>query len=144
MRVTRVVREENVMDIQTTFNLGQKVHSIKEESTKVWARCGFCMGSDGPISILDRTEVTGLDGETRTCPACHGRGGEQKHIGKIWVLGDLLNIGQVEVRISKTKTIENYMCRETGIGSGRVWGLDKLFPTSKAALAECNIRNSTA
>ena len=135
------------MDIQTKYNLDQKVISIREEKTKVWERCTFCEGTSEPTSMLARAEITGRDGKIIRCPICKGDGGEWKYAGTKWVVGHDLTIGQIEVRIHKLEfqekeREEKYMCIETGIGGGRMWPVDNLFPTEKAALAECAIRNS--
>lgn len=139
------------MDIQTKYNLDQKVYSIRKEDTKVWERCTFCEGKDEPIDryTFDRTEITGRDGDTRICPVCNGHGGEWRYAGRTWVVGIVLTIGQIEVRIHKLEfqekeREEKYMCTETGIGGGQMWPVDNLFPTEEDALAECALRNSKA
>lgn len=134
------------MDIRTRYNLGQEVISIKEERSRIWIRCTFCEGSNKPTSMLNRSEITGRDGKIVRCPICKGDGGEWKIVGKIWVVGHVLTIGQIEVRIrsfefQEEKREEKYMCIETGIGGGRLWSVDRLFPTEKEALAECAKRN---
>ena len=77
---------------------------------------------------------------------------------KIWRVNGPLTIGQVRVTITDSPglegenlfdnymaqkgTEEEYMCIETGIGSGTLWSVEKLFQTKFAAEEFVNNKNS--
>ena len=132
------------MIIETKYDLGNVVYSIKEVKAKHWESCTFCGGSDGSISRFEvsATKITGFDGTERRCPACRGEGGGWGYGDMTWVLDRVLTIGQVEVRAGYEDK-ETYMCEETGVGGGRLWGIDLLYPTEEGALAECAKRNES-
>ena len=138
------------MKIETKYNFGDVLYTIHRGSKTEWMPCDFC-GETGRIS--------GVNGDTKPCPECYGRRGENKHVRLEWkVEGDTLTVGLVEVRITNKytdgedsdasnfghqehKREEWYMCYETGIGSGTNHPVESLFPTIEEAQAECDKRN---
>lgn len=131
------------MEITTKFSNGDVVHSIGQAKTKVWIPCVACNG--GMISLLDNTDAS--------CPRCMGRGGEYKYGDEEWTYGEQLTVGRVGVEITnspgregeeifdnykaQTERKEEYMCVETGVGSGTLHRVESLFPTKAEALDAC-------
>jgi len=138
------------MEIQTKFNFGDKPWKIWTTPKKIWEPCGFC----GETGI-----IFGKDEKDRCCPECYGRKGEWRHVNEGWNVIGQLTIGEIRVEIrdedprsfgdpmfdnygpQNTSYKEEYMCRETGIGSGTLHNADTLFHTKAEAEAECENRN---
>ena len=130
------------MELQSKFSLDDRVWTIKEESTKEWIRCTACPGWDNPVSsFIERTTVVLGNDEAYTCPECMGDGGRHVFTDKRWVLGNLLTIGLVQVKVFGSDREETYMCKETGVGSGRVYYVHKLYATELLAQLDCDIKN---
>lgn len=136
------------MRINTKFNFKDKVFKIWFSNIKEWVPCGFC----GGLGI-----IYGKDNVKKSCPECYDRKGSYTIKGKEWSVDCTLTIGEVRVEKrckyadkysdfsnygSQDKSYkEQYMCYETGIGSGTMWPVDVLFKTSDEAQAECDKRN---
>ena len=138
------------MKVQTTFDIGQTVYSIGHDSVNDWEACLAC-GGDGTITLKD--------GKKRNCPECYGRKGFSRFKHLAWQLRGTLQIGQVRFQATNMRSTsfasnvgeydptmnadveEEYMCYETGIGSGTVHKISNLFATESEALAECEKRN---
>ena len=138
------------MDYKPKFNLDDKVFHIANHQRPKWTECPMCKGSK---------QIT-LNGETESCPKCWGRGGEQGWFSEGWHVArsgwedpdtlryleggfSLLTIGQVRLEHTKGKRPEwTAMCRETGVGSGTIHHMDRMFATAEEAQAECDQRNS--
>ena len=137
------------MNIETKYEFGDEVYSILHGRKEVKSACGFCSGTG---------YILGANEESRMCPLCYGRGSAIEWEDEAWNVRDgFLTIGQVRVESTKSKGREgeevfdnfkpqskykeDYMCEETGIGTGSLWNVDKLFPTKEAAQAECDKRN---
>lgn len=132
------------MNISTKFDIDDKVWKIVRSRPKVWEQCQFCGGSTSLIDTLynEGTGVTGLDGTTKKCPDCYGRGGAHKYLELEWyVLDDSpYTVGQIQMQLGHNPK-ETYMCHETGVGSGAVYRAEDLFATREQAEAECATRN---
>ena len=132
------------MKLESKYDLGDIVWSITDPpAPKIWVRCTFCEGYEHPGSSFgDRLQVVGADGETANCPVCKGYGGESVSTGKKrWELNERLTIGLVQVRVTGSDREETYMCKETGVGSGRVYYVHKLYADPDAAQRVCDMRN---
>lgn len=141
------------MNITSRFNINQQVWSISKEQTREWQKCGPC---DGTGNVVLK------DGKERICPECYGRLGKYIYKDCEWQVGSMMTIGKVRVEITnfqKDDTFDNighyrgdghnvqsedYMMYETGIGSGSIWHMDKLFASSEEAFIECGKRNKEA
>ena len=139
------------MKIETKYSNGDRVWLINQRQKKEFISCSFCSGT-GIIKGSDKTE--------RTCPDCYGRKGNTKWLEMEWQVEGSLTIGRVGVEVigetkghepdsifcnygpQKYEYKEEYMCLETGIGTGRVYEVACLFPTREEALAECELRNN--
>ena len=143
--------KEDEMKFETKFSPGDVVWNISNTKIKVLFSCSFCAGTG---------KIQGADGEKRSCPECYGRCSDYKWEDKGWTISQenpQLTIGQVRVKftgewegISDTfsnygpqgeEHKEEYMCRETGIGSGAIHRAERLFTTKKEAQAECDRLN---
>lgn len=139
------------MDIKTKFNFFDKVREISFERDRVWTKCSFCDGEKN---------INGADGSSAICPECHGHGSRWMDEDKKWSLGESLTIGQIRTEETaesngldensmfsnygpqRHKYIEQYMCYETGIGTGTLHNHYNLFATDEEAQAECDRRNA--
>ena len=141
------------MNIETKFEMGQKVYRIHQPTVSDWEPCGFC--ADG----IHKGEVEGADGQYATCPRCYGRGGKNVNHHKQWQVGGALTLGRVRLQFTaryvspdgnrfsnygdQSESLEEeYMAYETGIGSGNLWRASELFATHDEAQAECDKRNA--
>ncbi len=99
-----------------------------------------------------------FDGTTVNCGRCWGNKSITISSGESWQVGELLTVGEIRVEIKSLKQTgifnnigvydpdkmtkkETVMCYETGIGSGTLHNVDKLFATLEAANNECNRLN---
>jgi hypothetical protein len=123
------------MNIETKFDLGQKVWKIRRERRKEWEPCAFC-GGEG--------RITGKNNKDRYCPACIGHRGKDIYKDMAWsVVEESMTVGEVKIRRSlrKESDEEQYMCWETGVGSGTLHDADDLFASFDKAETEAEIRN---
>ena len=138
------------MKIETKYSCGDKVFKIQQEMEKIFKTCGWCGGNK---------RIMGRDNNERMCPECYGSGGKTEYGVKKWFVVGELTIGQVRFEYTgkskgydpdsmfsnygpqSEKHKEEYMCQETGVGSGSVHYVKTLFPTRESAQAECNIKN---
>lgn len=136
--------------VNTPYEMGQQVWHIGQQIRTDWLPCGFCGGTG---------ECFGADGTRSSCPKCYRRGGFRKNHREEWALVGSLTIGQI--RFEWTGHYEHdshytnygsqqevfywsFMAYETGIGTGRVYHEDSLFPTEAEALAKCAELNTAA
>ena len=139
------------MKIETKHSCGDKVFKIQQDYKSEFVPCGFCAGTK---------RIKGKNGTTSHCPECHGHGGATVWGGKEWrVVGEMI-IGQVRFCYTgKSKGYdpdsifnnygpqdenyeEEYMCQETGVGSGSIHKADTLWHRYELAQGECNKRNA--
>lgn len=139
------------MNIKTKFNLGDTVWRIYHDRRKEWVPCTGC-NATGKVKLQDCELVT--------CPKCYGSAGKHDWFKAEWQVDEQsLTLGKVQVSIvqkhtegegdrasnyghQKSGRIEQYMARETGIGTGQCYFSDKLFPTHEEAVTECGARNA--
>ena len=137
------------MIINSKYDLNQEVWKIRREMAQEFITCSACGGSG---------EITLLDDIKRNCPECYGRKGENRSIAMEWMVVGVYTVGQVHATITnitsdgifdnvgsykdgETEEKYEYMCYETGIGSGTVHNEDSLFKTKEDAIIECDKRN---
>ena len=139
------------MKFETKFSCGDVVWKISNTKIKVLFSCSFC---------AETGKIHGADGEKRSCPECYGRRSGQKWEDKGWTISQenpTLTIGQVRAQFTgkwegssdtytnygpqEEELKEEYMCRETGIGSGTIHKAKFLFATKEEASAECERLN---
>lgn len=128
------------MDIKTKFNLGDQVWSGEGYWQNKYKQCPDCLGKK-------QFDVTTPAGEkfATSCPTC-SEGWQSTGRVREYGFSPLINhltIGQVrvEIRDGEVGQAEEYMCHQTGVGSGRCWKVMYLFHTMEEALefaqAEC-------
>lgn len=123
------------MKIETQFSVGDVVFSIIHATRSVDLPCPACKG-EGKIEYPD--------GAKRICSECYNRKTKREYVEGHWYVEGCLTIGQVRFSHSTTDThSETYMCVETGVGSGRVYYGDRLFPDMGTAQAECDKCNES-
>ena len=137
------------MKVKTKYSCGDKVYCIESKQEQRDIKCAFC---GGKRRIIDANHVS------RICPECYGRPQTEFLPLKYMVGKHKLTVGLVRYEyrssngISGEEVFDNYkaqegvkevyMLVETGIGSGRVWGVGTLFNTIEEAQAECDILNT--
>jgi anaerobic selenocysteine-containing dehydrogenase len=140
------------MLLNTKFSLGERVYIIGTTSETTKINCPFCAGKG-------KIEVTSTDGAVTkiiSCPICYGQGitthyaPPQYNIIRSAGLVPPFTIGRVTAEWTATaqdlaspplkKT--QYMCYETGVGSGTCWAEEDLFRTEEEAQKECTKRNA--
>ena len=89
-----------------------------------------------------KAEIAGADGRKVYCTFCYGTGYVNIGYTKVYWTQEL-QIGQVTVSIGYGAE-EKYMCHETGLGSGRVWDVEYLYPTESDADAQKHILQAQA
>jgi|GEM_PF-6279747 len=113
------------------FHIGQPCWHITSRRIPVYKECGSC--EKGKIPLKDGT---GID-----CPHCKGKSLLSDSHGFKWEVSRMMLVGQLRLEYSAEKIEEQYMCRETGVGSGSVYYQQRLFDTQLKAIEECVKRN---
>jgi len=140
------------MNLTTKFNFGDRVWKIGTIPRKEFNKCKFCEGVG---------EIVGKDGTTRQCPECYGRREYETLVHEGWRIMSELTIGEVKIMARGKDPVgspfrsqfsnygpqmaayeEEYMCKESGIGSGSVHYVDTLWATKEEAQTECDKRNA--
>lgn len=136
------------MRIDTKFSCGDKVFTIGITTPQEAVTCPFCAGT-GKIECVNKEKIQ--------CTKCYGRP-QYKTLPKIHSVHEgVKTIGQVRYEYTESKglagetvfynykpqskTEEKYMLVETGVGSGSLWGLDRLFATKEEAEEACKELN---
>ena len=138
------------MKFESKYNFGDRPFEIVTTPEKVFEKCTFCGGGG---------RICGVDGTDTRCPECWGKGGKTKHINKGWRVNGRRTVGEIRIKhrcksngqdpdsmfsnYGPQEEIyeEEYMCNETGIGSGSVHKVETLWPTEEEAQAECDRLN---
>jgi hypothetical protein len=144
------------MNIETPFDLGQKVWRIQNASNPHRKPCKVCEGT-GMVTVPRREKQI-------LCPDCNGRAWIKVYPPAQWNVMGEITIGMITaIAINKLKDEEKetifdntghyfkegnttfkfeYMCYETGLGSGSLYNDNWIFATQEEAQAECDRRNS--
>ncbi len=132
------------MIINTKYDIGQRIWTIRKERRFEQNRCKFCGGS-GIVNAVSNNN-TGSSKPVR-CPECNGQGFfSSKESTLVYSVGSCSEIGAVEYREIHfprgKRTVEiRYMLKFSGIGSGTLWPEDELFPTVQEAQEYCDRMN---
>jgi hypothetical protein len=149
------------MKYETKYNFGDKVYQIERE--QVWERetCEQCDG-EGVFKTVS--------GKEQRCRDCNGIGTIRVGKGTKHAVGELLTIGQIRVQhtienegvdeddfigsvrssdgsgktnfgVQDEEYKEEYMCYETGIGTGTVHKMEGLFLTKEDCQKKCDELN---
>lgn len=118
---------------KSKFGIGDTAWKVAKVARSYEATCDLCAG-DGSVKISGSDRTTG-------CPECYSR-------GRVWKQEEahhesqLLTVGQVRITAGRGGTEVQYMCHETGIGSGSLHDEDGFFVSSEEAKAECKKRDA--
>jgi len=120
------------MEFKSKYNCGDKVFCIQLENVRNTGVCTKCNG---------QWRVKLHNGEYLECFTCHG--------GKIvigesskWFIRGVVTIGLVRIEYTDLDSVkEQYMCVETGVGTGTVHDVKNLLSADSDALKEIEIRN---
>lgn len=129
------------MNIETKFNLGDKVWVVTTNMIQKAIMCSLCK---------DSRKIT-LNGTEYKCPRCgDAHTGYLKYFHR-HIVTFSGRIGKVSVEQYADKRIagreyankreEKYMLDATGIGSGNCWPVESLFATEKEAQQFCDQQN---
>lgn len=120
------------MILKSKYNIGDKVYHIRNSLKTTYTTCKHCIGTGGILDHLNKTH---------RCSVCDGIGNIRRNKRGIFVLEKVLTIGQIRCKAEKKKWKSDnnveYMCEETGIGSGSLYKEKDLFVTKKEAEEEC-------
>ena len=111
------------------YGHGQKVWARVETPNNVKRQCKFCLGN-----VKFDIATPGGYLATITCPGCHGYDEWETVGAKVWAKP--LTIGAVTISTVPHRIGVEYMCVETGVGSGTCWPEGVLFATEKEALLD--------
>ena len=121
------------MKIETEMNLHDNIYYAKVFQTNVWDDCLVCKGDYLNLNV----EVERKNFKVR-CPVCTAG---KICTGKFDSEIKCLTIGQIQIKINELKKgstnsfqlEEEYMCYETGIGSGTIHTIGKFYLFSSLA-----------
>jgi len=123
------------MDIKPRFCVGQKVWLASPSKVTKRHPCPDCMG-------LRKWGAVSPVGEEYSfpCPRCSSSyfGDRELSLNYDWYIADVQPLTIGSVRYNSDEEIEDqytYMCRETGVGSGRVYRENTLCETEEEARA---------
>lgn len=115
------------MIITSKYNIGDTVLAGHVESTSYWETCPECDGKG-----YHKVEGKDLTIRCKVCNTGESWQSSGKILRRTWApLILTLTIGQVrgKATVGKIDEIE-YMCEETGIGNGKIWREEILYPES--------------
>lgn len=133
------------MIIETKFSNGDTVYHARYRSEGKRARCETCNGTG-------RLKIEGHERHTE-CFQCFGKG--WTYDGTVYLPEcDSMTVGQVRVEVTasrgfggssfdnyrpQTAREEQYMCVETGVGSGNLYNAENLFATEAEAMDRAQV-----
>lgn len=134
------------MILESKYDLGQEVWSIHTTHEHVSLPCLFCRGAKY-LKVSGPTEDVY---ESVPCPRCQGRGSVALVTIPVWAVDSSpMTIGMVRVEVKQSPGLpggsrftnysaqdgreESYMCVETGVGSGSIHRVERLYPSKEAA-----------
>ena len=138
------------MILKTKYSINDKCYKIFQAPLRTWVKCPACAGA-GEIILANGA---------RSCPDCYGDCGKWQYGKEAWQVDDvILTIGEVRAyarNFKKSGMFDNvgsyvagndtlkveYMCYETGVGSGTIHSEESLWPDEASAIAECERLNN--
>lgn len=122
------------MNLKSKYNIGDKVVRIDEIRQSIFIPCKACEGT-GTYFLNDSIE--------RKCPECFGNKGKVEWAGTHnWIIMKKdLTIGLIRIEANGNNIKCQYMCEETGIGTGSIWKEEELFLSVEMAEKECKKLN---
>ncbi len=120
------------MKLESKFGLGDTVWFVHRDTKKYKEKCKTCDGGG---------RLNGMDDSILNCPLCFGKGFKWAWTPYAYRLSAPLTIGQVRVSVDRKRTLEEYMCEQTGIDSGTLYKVKDLFLTQEEGQDECDKLN---
>ena len=113
------------------FKIGDVVWLASSDWQSEPAECPDCLGEKAWEVVTPAGEI--FSTHCRTC--WHGYDGCSGTVSNYTYLPTVrrMTVGMVNTRQSDLKAEIQYMCEESGIGSGSLWDEEKLFPTETEA-----------
>jgi hypothetical protein len=112
--------------IQPKYQIGDEVYAVELSTSGHKEPCPDCLGERHWLARLPNGEELKME-----CPTCRsGFDGATGTVPAIAVSGRVVSMTIGSVRTdsaSKDRPVE-YMCVETGVGSGRIWDEQDLYP----------------
>jgi hypothetical protein len=117
------------MKLESRYDIGHTVFAPEVEEKSRPVQCTDCLGTEVWHVTLENGEK--FDIKCPNCTTLSGPPKETHFVGRVITL----TIGSVQFDTEECDYRENvrYMCRETGVGSGRVWGGSMLHPSRELA-----------
>lgn len=112
------------MKAKPLYEIGDRVYAAQSNYAKERTKCPYCDGTGY------WTLKTALEEIQVACGVCGGPWDEVRgYLTNSKWKGEVINltIGQIRVEEGNEKCKIQYMCEETGIGSGSLWYENKLF-----------------
>lgn len=117
------------MILISKFDIGDKVFEGQARLTQTSIPCDFCEGT-GKRDVPSATQGT----ITRRVPCPKCKGAREFPGPPAFTISVVeLTIGEVRITDGRQGREEQYMCEETGIGSGRLYDADKITSTEEDA-----------
>jgi hypothetical protein len=133
------------MILETKYDIGQKVWTVTESRSAIYAPCETCKGT-GKVAMTTGRQLPCPDCQSFQAPVGQKCVGSEVH----WEISAEGHIGKVQVEqygddrpsyIHKHRQV-TYMLDSTGIGSGGLYYEPDVFPSREEAQAECDRQNA--
>ena len=137
------------MELKTAFSLGDKVWVLTQQTQWEQRECDLCWGDGHFLNVVGKRTVE--------CHKCLGKGVVKSRVGDVWIVKETpLTIGCVQIDVRESVGTEDglgdnykpqhsyrerYMCVETGIGTGKMYGIFDLFEDKESAQSHANALN---
>jgi len=118
------------MNITTKYDIGDTVFYPQVINTKVAKECPDCLGTRSWQAHLPNGEQIAI-----TCPVCKYGYESTGVIHEYELEGTIQTLTVGSLDINTHGNVISYMCKETGVGSGRTYHEKDLFPTYEEAQA---------
>lgn len=112
------------------YNIGDTVYSVHESHEQIKLPCPDCNGTKKWTTTSPAGNTMDAD-----CPRCTRQHYDElslyRHVRSYYTKA--MTIGSIRIDTHDTVNPVEYMCVETGVGSGSIWYESRLFATKEAA-----------
>lgn len=116
---------------ESEFNINDTVY----HATVYWMHkpreCVTCAGQ------AHLTAISAIGTHKIPCPTCAGKGNDGFY--EYDPLVEKLTVGSIRLDTTSKKSIFEYMCKETGVGSGTLYSESRLFHSEKEAKKQAEL-----